>query len=36
MINFLKKMYEVWCQALLATHLTRRGKWQSATKLMNK
>ena len=32
----LKMIYEVWCSGLLASHLTRRGKWQSAARLMNK
>lgn len=32
-INLLR---EVMCQALLASHLTRRGKWQSAVKLMGR
>lgn len=32
-INLLR---EVMCQSLLASHLTRRGKWQSAVKLMGK
>lgn len=34
-MNVLKLIYEVWCTGLLASHLTRRGKWQSAVKLMN-
>lgn len=32
----LKMIYDVWCSGLLASHLTRRGKWQSAVRLMNK
>lgn len=32
----LKMLYDVWCSGLLASHLTRRGKWQSAVRLMNK
>jgi hypothetical protein len=32
-INLLR---EVLCQALLASHLTRRGRWQSAVRLMGK
>lgn len=32
----LKMLYTVWCQGLLAAQLTRRGKWRSATRLMNK
>jgi hypothetical protein len=32
----LKMIYEVWCSGLLASHLTRRGKWQSAVRLINK
>lgn len=35
-MTFLKSMYEVWCLGLLASHLTRRGKWRSAVKLMDK
>lgn len=35
-MTFLKMMYSVWCTGLLASHLTRRGKWQSAVKLMGK
>lgn len=35
MRKFFKNIYEIWCLGLLAAHLTRRGKWQSATKLMN-
>ena len=33
-MTFLKLIYEVWCQGLVASHLTRRGKWRSAVKLM--
>jgi hypothetical protein len=32
----LKMIYDIWCSGLLASHLTRRGKWQSAVRLMNK
>ena len=32
----LKMLYDIWCSGLLASHLTRRGKWQSAVRLMNK
>jgi hypothetical protein len=35
-MKFLKLFYSIWCEALLATHLTRRGMWRSATKLMAK
>jgi hypothetical protein len=35
-MTFLKMLYSVWCEGLLASHLTRRGRWQSATKLMNR
>lgn len=35
-MNVIKLIYEVWCSGLLASHLTRRGKWQSAVRLMNK
>ena len=35
-MTFLKMIYSVWCTGLLAAQLTRRGKWQSATKLMNR
>lgn len=35
-MNVLKLLYEVWCSGLVASHLTRRGKWQSAVRLMNK
>jgi hypothetical protein len=35
-MKLLKCIYEIWCQGLLASHLTRRGRWQSAVKLMNK
>jgi hypothetical protein len=35
-MTFLRIMYQVWCEGLLASHLTRRGKWQSAVKLMGK
>jgi len=34
MKKLFKSIYEIWCQGLLATHLTRRGKWESARKLM--
>jgi hypothetical protein len=27
--------YRIICEALLATQLTRNGKWQKAIKLMN-
>ena len=35
-MTMLKMLYSVWCTGLLAAQLTRRGKWQSATRLMNK
>jgi hypothetical protein len=35
-MTFIKMIYSVWCQGLLAAQLTRRGKWQSATRLMNR
>ena len=35
-MTFLKLMYSVWCQGLLASDLTKRGKWRSAVKLMEK
>ena len=35
-MNIIKMLYEVWCSSLIASHLTRRGKWQSAVRLMNK
>lgn len=35
-MTILKIIYEVWCSGLLASHLTRRGKWQSAVRLMSK
>lgn len=35
-MKLLKVLYSVWCEGLLASHLTRRGRWQSATKLMNR
>jgi len=35
-MTFIKMLYSVWCEGLLASHLTRRGRWQSATKLMNR
>lgn len=35
-MTFIKMIYSVWCTGLLAAQLTRRGKWQSATKLMNR
>lgn len=34
-MNFLKMMYSIFCQGLIASHLTRRGKWESARKLMS-
>lgn len=34
MIIFIKSMYSVMCQSLLAAQLTRSGKWRSAYKLM--
>jgi hypothetical protein len=33
-MKILKTIREIWCQALLASHLTRRGYWRSAVKLM--
>lgn len=35
MITFLKSMYSVICQGLLAAQLTRNGRWRSAYKFMN-
>jgi hypothetical protein len=35
-MTFIKMLYSVWCTGLLAAQLTRRGKWQSATRLMNR
>ena len=35
-MTFIKMLYEVWCIGLVASHLTRRGKWQSAAKLMGR
>jgi hypothetical protein len=35
-MTILKMIFDIWCQGLLASHLTRRGKWQSAVKLMGK
>lgn len=35
-MTMLKILYEVWCSGLVASHLTRRGKWQSAVRLMSK
>jgi len=35
-MKHLQILREIFCQALLASHLTRRGRWQSAVKLMNK
>ncbi len=35
-MTMLKMLYSVWCQGLLAAQLTRRGRWKSATKLINK
>ena len=35
-MKMFKLIYEVWCSGLLASHLTRRGKWQSAVRLINK
>jgi hypothetical protein len=32
----IKMLYRVWCEGLLAAQLTRRGKWQSATRLINR
>ena len=34
-MKIVKMFYEVWCTGLLASHLTRRGKWRSAIKLMS-
>jgi hypothetical protein len=31
----MKSWYQIICEALLATQLTRRGRWRSAVKLMN-
>jgi hypothetical protein len=35
-MTFIKMIYSVWCTGLLAAQLTRRGRWQSATRLMNR
>ena len=35
-MKYINMIREVLCQALLASHLTRRGRWQSAVKLMGK
>jgi len=35
-MKYITLISEVLCQALLASHLTRRGCWQSAAKLMGK
>jgi len=35
-MKYITMIREVLCQSLLASHLTRRGRWQSAVKLMNK
>ena len=35
-MTFIKMLYSVWCTGLLAAQLTRRGRWQSATRLMNR
>ena len=35
-MKYITMIREVLCQALLASHLTRRGKWQSAVKLMGR
>jgi hypothetical protein len=35
-MKYIIMIREVLCQALLASHLTRRGRWQSAVKLMGK
>jgi hypothetical protein len=35
-MKYITLIREVLCQALLASHLTRRGRWQSAVKLMGK
>lgn len=35
-MTFFKMIFDIWCLGLLASHLTRRGKWQSAVKLMGK
>lgn len=35
-MKFIQMIREVFCQALLASHLTRRGRWQSAAKIMGK
>lgn len=32
---FLHNIYNVLCQGLLASQLTRSGRWRSAYKLMN-
>ena len=35
-MKYITMILEVLCQALLASHLTRCGRWQSAAKLMGK
>jgi len=35
-MKYLIMILEVLSQALLASHLTRSGRWQSAAKLMGK
>jgi len=35
-MKYINMIREILCQALLASHLTRRGRWQSAVKLMSK
>lgn len=35
-MKYINMIREVFCQALLASHLTRRGYWRSAVKLMGK
>jgi hypothetical protein len=35
-MNFLTMLYSVWCEGLLASQLARRGRWQSAARLMNR
>jgi len=35
-MKFINLLREVLCQALLASHLTRQGRWQSAVRLMGK
>lgn len=34
MKSFLKSIFSVICQSLLAAQLTRKGRWHSANKLM--